>query len=392
MANTYIYNMSDLWSNSLQQYAAIGMNVTDTASLANSHLIKLQVGSVNKFTVDKSGNVSAASFYGTGTVFAPTVSTNGSIIAGNSTGNAALFYDAANNSVAQFFGNVNNFVQIAFTNINTGNNASTDFSLYDTNGMLSNNFINLGITGTAYSNAAWTVTAASDGYLYTGNTSLGIGVAGATSNIIFFAGGQLAANERMRITNNSIRISNSSALVANGSNGVSGAVLQSNSVGVYWSNTLVNITSVTISNATSTAVANVTTLALGNGSANAVLTTTSLAVQNSTASVQVVNPANLYVSSNTGFNLGTSSKAANGYSYLPNGLLAQWGWVSANTTAGQITFPIAFSATPYTIQLTPALQASNNAYIVAGPNNTTANVRNQSTGTGSNVYYFALGV
>lgn len=392
MANTYVYNMSDLWSNASQQYAAIAMNVTDTASLANSHLIKLQVGSVNKFAVDKSGNVVAASFYGNGTVSAPIISTNGSIIAGNSTGNVALFYDVSNNSVAQFFGNVNNFVQIAFTNINGGNNASADIAVYDTNGLSSNNFINLGITGTAYSNAAWTVTSASDGYLYTGNTNLGIGTAGSGANIIFFAGGQLAANERMRITNNSIQISNSSALVANGSNGVSGAVLQSNGTGIYWSNTLVNITSVTISNATSTAVANVTTLALGNGSANAVLTTTSLAVQNSTASVQVVNPANLYVSSNTGFNLGSTTKAANGYSYLPNGLLAQWGWVSANTIAGTITFPIAFSSAPYIVQLTPALQASNNAYLTAAPTTTTASVRNQSTGTGSNVYYFALGV
>lgn len=342
MANTYIYNMSDLWSNSLQQYAAIAMNVTDTASLANSHLLKLQVGSVNRFTVDKSGNISANSFYGSGTVFAPTISTNGSIFAGNSTGNAALFYDASNNSVAQFFGNVNNYVQVSFTNINAGNNASADIAIYDTNGMLSNNFINLGISGSGYSNAAWSVTAASDGYLYTGNTSLGIGVAGPSSNIIFFAGGQLAANERMRITNNSIRISNSSALVANGSNGASGAVLQSNGTGVYWSNA--------------------TTLVSAN------------------------------IVSNTGLTIGTPTLAANGHSYLPNGLLVNWGVVAANTTAGLITFSRAYTTNVYSVTLTGAVAAANTSHTLA-VNNTTANVRCTSTAaTGSNLFFFAIGV
>ena len=163
MANTYIYNLSDLWSNSLQQYAAIAMNVTDTASLANSHLLRLQVGSVNRFTVGKDGSVLANSVTGTGTISAPIISTNGSILAGNTTANASLFYDPANNSVAQFFGNVNNFIQIAHLNANTGNNCSAEFSVYDNNGIASNNFISIGINGNAYSNASWTISGASDG-------------------------------------------------------------------------------------------------------------------------------------------------------------------------------------------------------------------------------------
>jgi hypothetical protein len=394
MANTYIYNMSDLWSNSAQQYSAIGMNVTDTASLSTSHLIKLQVGSINRFAVDKSGNVVATSLYANGTIFAPSIVSNGTIVSGNSTANAALFYDAANNSVAQFFANVNNFVQIAFTNINTGNNNSADISIYDSGGLLTNNFINMGITGNAYQNAAWTVTGPSDGYLYTGNTSLGIGTAGSSANIIFFTGGQLAVNERMRMTPaNTIIIANSSALVANGSNGVSGAVLQSNGTGLYWSDTLQNIQTITISNTTSTVVANTSSLRLGNTNANTILTLNSLSIANSTANIQIVNPANLFISTNTGFNLGTRTLAANGSSYLPNGLLANWGIVAANTTAGTITFTTPFTTACYIVQLTPALQASNNAYLTAAPSTTAAQARNQSTlAAGSNVYFFALGI
>lgn len=438
--------MSDLWTNAAQQYAAIGMNVTDTASLANSHLLKLQVGSVNRFTIDKSGNATGTSFYGNGTVSAPSIISNGSIVAGNSTGNAALFYDPANNSVAQFFGNVNNFIQVAINNINAGNNASTDLVVHDDLGLLEDNYIDIGINSTQFDQATWTINGPSDAYVYTGNTNLAVGTSGL-SNLVFFTGGTLAVNERMRITSaNTIIIANSSALVANGSNGTLGAVLQSNGTGVYWSNNIA-MTTLTFANATSTAVVNVSTVAMGNTDANSVLTTnsilvqnatgnagftspttlriantsagglltinvstialgnggtstanlvltqSSLAVTNSTANIQIVNPANLFISTNTGFNLGTRTLAANGSSYLPNGLLANWGWVAANTTAGTITFTTPFTTACYIVQLTPALQASNNAYLTAAPSTTAAQVRNQSTlAAGSNVFYFALGL
>ena len=204
MANTYIYNMSDLWTVPTTQYAAIGMNVTDTASLANSHLLRLQVGSVNRFTIDKSGNAVGASFFGTGTVSAPTITTNGIFTAGNTTGNAAIFYDSANDSVAQFFGNVNNYIQVSLNNINTGNNASSDFILYDTLGMLANNYIDMGINGNNYNQADWTINGPSDAYIYTGNTNLAIGTGKTSTNLVFFAGGTLAVNEKFRVTHSNL--------------------------------------------------------------------------------------------------------------------------------------------------------------------------------------------
>lgn len=392
MANTYIYNMSDLWTVPTQQYAAIGMNVTDTASLANSHLLRLQVGSVNRFTIDKTGNAVGASFFGTGTVSAPAITTNGIFTAGNTIGNAALFYDSGNNTLAQFNANVNTDIQVTFTNINTGNNASADFVLYDNLGILANNFVNMGINGNNFNQATWTINGPSDAYLFTGNTSFAIGTNGTSSNLVFFTGGTLAANERMRLTNVSVIIANSTALVANGSNGAVGAVLSSNGTGINWTTSLANVSSMTFTNSTSTAVANASNLRIGSGTANSVLTSNSLTIANSSASISIVNPANLTITSNTGLNIGTPTLAANGFSYLPNGLLANWGWVSANTISGTITFTRAFTAVPYSVQLTAAVAAANNPYHSATPTTSGATVRNQSTGTGANVFYFAIGV
>jgi trimeric autotransporter adhesin len=153
---------------------------------------------------------------------------------GNSSGNVIMWYDVANSSIAQFGGNVNNFLQITHTNLNTGNNASTDFSLYDTNGITGSNYIDIGIAGNAYANAAWTILNPSDGYVYTVNSNFAIGVAGS-NNINFFAGGSLLANKVMVLNSTSLALSNNISLIANGSNGTSGQVLTSNGTGVYWS-------------------------------------------------------------------------------------------------------------------------------------------------------------
>jgi len=424
MANTYVYDMTDLWSNPLLTFNAIKMNVTDSGSSSGSSLLKLEVDGSAKFNVYKDGSFIASYMNLSSTSTVANLVCNNILRAFNTTvSNISFYYEAGNNTIGKYDSNSNNNIKVTFTNANTGNNSATSLSLHDSAGIIANNFVSLGVLGNGYNQSTWTISGASSGYVYAGNTNLVVGTAGA-ANVVFFAGGTLASNERFRITSaNQIVITNSSAIVAGGSAGVNNAILTSNVTGVNWTrnidlntltisntqSTVVNSTSIllgntstanaslstttlTFTNTSSTAVANTSTLALGNGTANAVLTTSSLAVQNSTSSVQIVNPANLYVSNSTGFNLGSATKAANGSSYLPNGLLANWGWVSANTSNSQITFTTAYSTACYVVQLTPAYEAGNNAYLVAPPSTAGANVRNSSTGTGSNVYYFALGV
>lgn len=59
-----IFAMVDTWNNGATTFAAIKMNVTDTASAAGSLLMDLQVGGVSKASVRKDGGVQAAYIIG----------------------------------------------------------------------------------------------------------------------------------------------------------------------------------------------------------------------------------------------------------------------------------------------------------------------------------------
>lgn len=55
-----VYELTDTWNNGATTFAAIKMNVTDSASNAASKLLELEVGGSDRFTVDKDGDVVAA--------------------------------------------------------------------------------------------------------------------------------------------------------------------------------------------------------------------------------------------------------------------------------------------------------------------------------------------
>ena len=100
----------------------------------------------------------------------------------------------------------------------------------------------------------------------------------------------------------------------------------------------------------------------------------------------------LTITGNT-LTLGTSSvSAANGYSFLPNGLKMNFGRFVCNTVS-MITFSNAFATAPISITVTPAntIYVGANTPYVFTVNTTTANIYSASTTTASNCYYIALG-
>ena len=176
-------------------------NATSTLVVGNTtvyttvNAIAVQGSSTNT-TVTANGFVST--FDGTGNLTVPNT-----FYVGNTTANVVLGYNSTDSSAAEFILNTNNFAEVVVLNTNTGNNASADFIVNDTNGAnpTNLNYIDVGINGNGFSQSSWTISGASDGYVYTGNTNLSIGTAGQ-KYINFFAGNTLLTNEMMRINPN----------------------------------------------------------------------------------------------------------------------------------------------------------------------------------------------
>ncbi len=101
--------------------------------------------------------------------------------------------------------------------------------------------------------------------------------------------------------------------------------------------------------------------------------------------------------SGTGIQLtgpGTPTVSQNGYTFLPGGILIQWGIKLAAGTSGSVSFPTNFKAatTPFTIQLTLFRNSGNQSVAVDSgtpPSNTQFNYRTSSGG--SDIYWLAIG-
>lgn len=88
-------------------------------------------------------------------------------------------------------------------------------------------------------------------------------------------------------------------------------------------------------------------------------------------------------------NASSTSKQANGYTYLPNGIVMQWGnYQNANSTANVISFPLAFSTNVYSITVSSNTVDANVG--IYAQNSSTFTVRTGST-TASPIFWQAIG-
>jgi len=108
--------------------------------------------------------------------------------------------------IADFTNNINGYSQVNIRNASTAANASGDLVITTDNGTDTTNYIDLGINNSSFSNGSWTINGALDGYLYSSNQNFSIGVAFPDRYLSFFAGGTLAADEKMRVTDNGVGI------------------------------------------------------------------------------------------------------------------------------------------------------------------------------------------
>ena len=195
------------------------------------------------------------------------------------------------------------------------------------------------------------------------------------SNNATVANNVLIGNSTVNSVSNSttVSISNSTSEVTT----TSGSILVGNST----VNSIANSSTIVVSNSTSSITVSEGTIAVGNSTVN------------TTANSSLVNATSVSVNSNTGLTLGTSDTSANGFTYLPNGLIIQYGSVDANTTVGDITFANVFPTGLYSLTVTTNIAgAYDSTYqsIVIASNTSTANVRTANVTTKS-VSYTAIG-
>lgn len=139
------------------------------------------------------------------------------------------------------------------------------------------------------------------------------------------------------------------------------------------------------------------TVSVGNSSVNTFINSTSISLTNTGSVISVgnstvnasINTTGFYTSTNT-FTLGTSTNAANGYTYLPNGFKMNWGWVSSNSTVGNATFASAYTTNAYVVTATSNSTVATYQAAVIGTNNTVAVIRTANA-TATNVYFMAIG-
>ena len=110
-------------------------------------------------------------------------------------------------------GNGNNTVQVSIQNTNTGASASTDYVATADNGSDTTHYIDMGINSSGFNGPAngWTISGASDGYLYVdaGNLTLGTDTVG--KNVAVHVGGTFANNIVATFNANSIGATSTTA-------------------------------------------------------------------------------------------------------------------------------------------------------------------------------------
>lgn len=86
--------------------------------------------------------------------------------------------------------------------------------------------------------------------------------------------------------------------------------------------------------------------------------------------------------------------ATTGYTFLPGGLLLQWGTtaVSAAPAATNIFFPVAFSANCFNVSITPVRNSTNvDVVYLSGKNTTNFTCRNTSSAGITSINWIAIG-
>ena len=244
-----------------QSFAVIGDGNTTYYTIAGQTTSEWEVGigtyyagnsSLSRTTILASSAANAAVTFSAGTkdvfVTYPAEKSVNRDATGNVTISQVLTVGAnsalggATNPIVAITGSANNYIQSYIYNLGNGAYTSSDFVVYPINGSDTAGWVDMGITGPVYNQAAYSVTGANEGYVFmsaptasgsSGNLVFATDSTGVFNSMQWYTGGfaQSKANAQMTL-------SNSGALVVSGS-------IKSNSTGFIFPDNTVQITAAT---------------------------------------------------------------------------------------------------------------------------------------------------
>ena len=130
-------------------------------------------------------------------------------------------YTSFGAALAEMYANETAFAQMYVQNLNSSATASTDIVAYNDAGDGTNNFIDMGISSSSYSDPTYPIFTAGSGYLYNDGGELIIG--SATDDVVLFAGGVALTDEAVRIDKTSLAVTTTGAVNVGGALDVNGA-------------------------------------------------------------------------------------------------------------------------------------------------------------------------
>jgi hypothetical protein len=136
-------------------------------------------------------------------------------------GTGVTTYTTFGAALAELYANVNSFAQLYAQNLNGGSAASTDIVAYNDLGDGTNNFVDMGISSSNYSDATYPIFTAGSGYVYNNGGEMIIG--SQTDDVLLFAGGVATTDWALRIDKTSKLITTKAGVSVGSTLAVTGA-------------------------------------------------------------------------------------------------------------------------------------------------------------------------
>jgi hypothetical protein len=136
-------------------------------------------------------------------------------------GSGVTSYTTFGAALAELYANLNSFAQLYAQNLNGGATASTDIVAYNNLGDGTNNFVDMGISSSNYSDATYPIFTAGSGYVYNNGGEMIIG--SQTDDVLLFAGGVATTDWALRIDKTSKLITTKAGVSVGSTLAVTGA-------------------------------------------------------------------------------------------------------------------------------------------------------------------------